>query len=63
MANDIFDNSHKETAPPSIPDKGINVGVTDTYGGGLKDGYQGKASIGGMNSLPDIDCCPGCDSK
>jgi hypothetical protein len=36
----------------SMPDAGVDTGVTDTYGGGLDKGYQNKKPIAndGMES-------------
>lgn len=57
MAKDIFNNHNTEQCQkdeaPSIPDKGVTTGVSDTYGGGLEKGYQSentiKPSNGGLN--------------
>lgn len=51
MACDPFDNFPKEQDAPSAPDKGVNTGVTDTYGGGLKEGYQSPEKI---NTTPFV---------
>jgi len=46
---DIFNNHNtekcQEDAVGNAPDKGVNTGVTDTYGGGLDKGYQSKEPI------------------
>ena len=49
-----------------MPDRGVNSGVTDTYGGGLEVGYQNPMGIAGdtqsdpehesdRNRMPDAD--------
>ena len=49
MAKDIFNNHNtekcQEDAVGNAPDKGVNTGVTDTYGGGLDKGYQDNQPI------------------
>lgn len=44
---DVFNNHNTEECqkPPSMPDKGVNSNVTDTYGGGLDKGYQSNETI------------------
>jgi hypothetical protein len=54
MAKDIFNNHSTEKCQEgevgNAPDKGVNTGVSDTYGGGLDKGYQSNESIKPANS-------------
>ncbi|ROH88003.1 hypothetical protein ED236_00475 [Pseudomethylobacillus aquaticus] len=43
----ICNNHHTERGDkvPSIPDRGVNTGVTDTYGGSLSEGVQNRTKL------------------
>ena len=43
--NKLEDNVVKDNEPPAIPNKGVETGVTDNYGGGLDKGYQSPSKI------------------
>jgi hypothetical protein len=59
MAKDIFNNHNtekcQEEAVGNAPDKGVNTGVSDTYGGGLDVGYGSRAGIGRLDNDNDSD--------
>jgi hypothetical protein len=52
MKKDLHDNMPDNCNPATkdILDRGVNTGVTDTYGGGLDKGYQNanKIDTGGL---------------
>lgn len=54
---EIHDNTPKEQSAPSMPDKGNNTGVTDTYGGGLDKGYQEPEKINTEPMVGGIGYC------
>lgn len=55
--NDTFDNIPKDPKSPSIPNAGVNTGVTDTYGGGLEKGYQDEKKIERTGTEASIGYC------
>lgn len=40
-----------------MPDRGVNTGVTDTYGANLKDGYNSEGSITSATTSDPADRC------
>lgn len=55
--NDLMDNTPKDQKAPSIPNAGVETGVTDTYGGGLTDGYQNPKPISKDDMNSHIGFC------